>query len=302
MLRRLKRLKTVDIVRDSVKDFLDGESMGLAAGTAFYTIFSLPALLIIILNIGSTIYSETEIKNELLTQVESLAGPESRTTLEDILSNFAFETGGMIPNFVAFLILAFSATTVFVSLQNAINHIWHIKPKPQKGIVKFVVNRLLSFSMVASIGFILLVSLLLDAIFIVVNSYLTDYLPDLPISLATITHLIVTQGLLVVVFALMYKILPDAKVEWKDTWMGAFVTMVLFGIGKYLIGLYMGNTDLGITYGTAGSLVILLVWVYYSVVIFLFGAQITYYIAEHLGGTIIPKDQAVRVEMRELEN
>lgn len=302
MLKRLRKLRIIDIIRDSIKDFFDGESMGLAAGTAFYTIFSLPALLIIILNIGSTIYSETEIKNELMQQVESLAGEESRATLEDILNNFAFESGGMIPNFVAFLILAFSATTVFVSLQNAINHIWHIKPKPQKGLLKFVVNRLLSFSMVASIGFILLVSLLLDAIFIVLNNYFVEYLPDLPISLASASHLVITQGMLVVVFALMYKILPDAKVEWSDTWMGAFVTMVLFGIGKYLIGLYMGNTDLGVTYGTAGSLVILLIWVYYSVVIFLFGAQITYYIAEHLGGTIIPKNQAVKVELRELED
>ena len=302
MIQRFKKLTVFKILKDSFKDFFSGESMGLAAGTAFYTIFSLPALLIIILNIGTTLYSETEIKNEILIQVEELAGEDSRATLEDILNNFNMESKGVISNFVAFLILAFSATTVFVSLQNAINHIWHIKPKPEKGILKFIVNRLLSFSLVASIGFILLVSLILDATLVIINNYFVEYVVDLPINTAKIAHFVVSQMILVVVFALMYKILPDAKVRWKDTWVGAIVTMVLFGVGKYLIGIYMGNSDLGSSYGAAGSLVILLIWVYYSVVIFLFGAQITYYIAEHIGGNIIPKYQAVKVEMREIED
>jgi membrane protein len=302
MINSLKKLTVFQIIRDSFKDFFSGESMGLAAGTAFYTIFSLPALLIIILNIGMTLYSETEIKTEMLQQVEELAGEESRSTLENILDNFNKESNGVISNFVAFLILAFSATTVFVSLQNAINHIWHIKPKPEKGVIKFIINRLLSFSLVASIGFILLVSLILDAVLVIINNYFIQYVPDLPINMVTIAHFILAQLILVVVFALMYRILPDAKVRWKDTWMGAVVTMLLFGTGKYLIGIYMGNSDLGSSYGAAGSLVILLIWVYYSVVIFLFGAQITYYIAEHIGGNIIPKSQAVKVEMREVED
>lgn len=300
MIKRFKKLTVFQIIIDSVKDFFSGESMGLAAGTAFYTIFSLPALLIIILNIGTTLYSETEIRQEMLHQVEELAGSESRETLENILDNFDMDADGVISNLVAFLILAFSATTVFVSLQNAINHIWHIKPKPEKGIIKFIVNRLLSFSLVASIGFILLVSLVLDAVLVIINNYFIEYVIELPINMATIAHFVLSQIILVVVFALMYKILPDAMVRWKDTWMGALVTMLLFGIGKYLIGIYMGNSDLGSSYGAAGSLVILLIWVYYSVVIFLFGAQITYYIAEHIGGTIIPKNQAVKVEMREI--
>lgn len=301
MIKKLKNLTVFQILIDSVKDFTSGESTGLAAGTAFYTIFSLPALLIIILNIGMTFFSEADFQYEVLIQVEALAGVESRETLEEILDNFDGTEHSGIPNVVAFLILAFSATTVFVSLQNAINHIWHIKPKPQKGWIKFAINRLLSFSLVASIGFILLISLVLDAVLVIANNYLTEYLIDLPINLAAIAHFIVAQVILVVVFALMYKILPDAHVRWRDTWLGAFVTMVLFGIGKYLIGIYLGNSDLGSTYGAAGSLVILLVWVYYSVVIFLFGAQVTYYIAEKIGGSVTPKAQAVRVELREIE-
>lgn len=299
---KLKELTFFQIIIDSVKDFTSGESSGLAAGTAFYTIFSLPALLIIILNIGTTFISESDFQEEVLVQVENLAGTESRETLEEILDNFTVDQDSGIPYAVAFLILAFSATTVFVSLQNAINHIWHIKPKPEKGILKFVINRLLSFSLVASIGFIMLISLILDAVLVIANNYLTEYLVDLPINFASFASFIVAQVIVIIVFALMYKILPDAKVRWKDTWLGAFVTMVLFGVGKYLIGIYMGNSDLGSTYGAAGSLVILLIWVYYSVVIFLFGAQITYYIAEKIGGGVIPKSQAVRVELKELEN
>jgi membrane protein len=301
MIKKIKKLTVFQILFDSIKDFTSGESMGLAAGTAFYTIFSLPALLIIILNIGSTFYSESEVQVELLIQVEEMAGPESRDTLEEILQNFSMEDDGVIPNIVAFFILAFSATTVFVSLQNAINHIWHIKPKPEKGILKFIINRLLSFSLVASIGFILMISLVLDAVLVVVNQYLKDYLVDLNLDTATIIHFAISQAVFVVIFALMYKILPDAKVRWRDTWMGALITMILFGLGKYLIGLYLGNSDIGSTYGAAGSLAILLVWVYYSVVIFLFGAQITYFIAEKVGGNIIPIDQAVKVELREID-
>jgi membrane protein len=301
MIKRLKKLNLFKILRDSILDFKDGESMNLAAATAFYTIFSLPALLIILLNIGSTFFSQSEMKEELLIQVEALAGEDSRATLEEVIGNFVINPEGVIPNFVAILILTFSATTVFISLQNAINHIWHIKPKPERGILKFVINRLLSFSLVASIGFVLIVSLLLEAALVIVSQYLTDFIGSINLHVASLVNFAVTQMVLVVIFALMFKILPDANVKWRDTWLGAIVTMILFGLGKYLIGLYLGNSDLGSSYGAAGSLAILLVWVYYSVVIFLFGGQVTYYIAEHVGGNIIPKPQAVKFEIREVD-
>ncbi|MCH7399162.1 YihY/virulence factor BrkB family protein [Belliella sp. DSM 107340] len=300
MIKKLKKLTFFQIIIDSVKDFGKSDSMSFAASTAFYTIFSMPALLIIILNIGTAFYQESEIQEEIILQVENLAGKESAATLADIMSNFTMQSEGVLSNFIAFGILAFSATTVFVSLQNAINHIWHIKAKPEKGLLKFAINRLLSFSMVASIGFILLVSLVLDALIIVIFNYFSEFLESIAVILASVGHIIIAQGILVAVFALMYKILPDAKVRWKDTWTGAFVTMLLFALGKYLIGIYMGNSNLGSAYGTAGSLVVLLIWVYYSVVIFLFGAQITYYIAEKVGKGVIPYPQAVKVELREI--
>ena len=302
MLKGIKKLTIFQILKDSIVDFTSSDSMTFAASTAFYTIFSMPALLIMILNIGSAFYvDEGVVREELLSQVADLSGPETAETLDGIIQNVSEDTQGVIASIIAIGVLAFSATTVFVSLQNSINHIWHIKPKPNKGYLKFIINRLISFSMVASIGFVLLVSLIIDALIVVLFDYLAEFLNGSNATLVTIANFTLSQALLVVIFGLMYKILPDAKVRWKDVWLGAFITMLLFALGKYLIGIYMGNSDLGSAYGAAGSLVVVLIWVYYSVIIFLFGAQITYYIAKNMGGYVRPNKQAVRVEVMEVD-
>lgn len=300
-IKRLQSLTFFQIIIDSVKDFASSDSMTFAASTAFYTIFSLPALLIIVLNIGATFYSKNDVREELLDQIGELIGQGSVETLDEIMQNVTLEDQVFWSQMMGIAILVFSATTVFVSLQNSINHIWHIKPKPEKGILKFAMNRFLSFSMVASIGFLLIVSLVADAVLVIVLNYFNNLFDENILIFAGIANVILAQSLMVLVFGLMYKILPDARVRWKDVWLGAFVTMLLFALGKYLIGVYLGNADVGNYYGTAGSLVVVLIWVYYSVVIFLFGAQITYYIAENIGGNIIPSSQAVKVELIELD-
>ncbi|UCS92589.1 YihY/virulence factor BrkB family protein [Echinicola marina] len=301
MIQKIKKLTVFRILKDSVQTFTKSDSMTYAASTAFYTIFSMPAVLIILINIGATFYNEGTVREELLTQISKLSGAESAATIDDIIYNATLDNDGFFAKSIAIAVLAFSATTVFVSLQNSINHIWHIKPKPEKGLLKFIINRLLSFSMVASIGFILLVSLVVDALIVVFFNHLAEILQGASFYLTTITNFVLTQALMVVIFGLMYKILPDAKVKWRSVWMGAVVTMVLFALGKYLIGFYLGNSEIGSAYGTAGSLVVILVWVYYSVIIFLFGASITYYIAEKTGRGIRPIKEAVKVEIVEVE-
>lgn len=301
-LKRLKKYSIFEILIDAVKDFGKNDSITFAASTAFYTIFSLPALLIIILNIASVILNEDTVKEELLAQVTKMMGSESASTLEDVMANVAISGQTLYSQIVGISVLTFSATTVFVSLQNSINHIWHIRSKPEKGFLKFIINRILSFSMVASIGFLLLVSLLADAFIVILLSYFSDIFDTATLKLASVINFLLTQATFVLVFGLMYKILPDAKVHWKDVWLGAFVTMVLFGLGKLLIGLYLGNADVGSYYGTAGSLVVILIWVYYSVVIFLFGAQLTYYIAENVGGHVTPINEAVKVRLIEIND
>ena len=299
-IKAILELKYIKILVDSIKDFTSNESMSFAAGTAFYTIFSLPAFLIIILNVGASLHEKEEIREEIFIQISNLAGEESRQTLESILENFALNSDDMISAGIAIIILIFSATTVFVSLQKSINHIWHIKPKPTKGWLKLAINRLLSFSIVLVIGFILVLSLVLDAVVSFTFQKIDNLLININLELIYYVEIIVSQLILIIIFALMYKILPDAKVRWKDTWIGALITALLFVVGKFLIGFYMSTSDLSSTYGAAGSLVILLIWIYYSVVIFLFGAQITFYIAENIGGGVKPKKHAVKVEELEI--
>jgi len=302
MRRRFRKLTFVQILRDSIKDFSDSDSMIFAAGTAFYTIFSMPALLIIFLNIGTTFYQEETIRNEILAQVESVVGRESALTLDGIISNLTLEFEGIWANVIAIGILSFSATTVFIGLQSSLNHIWHLKAKPERGWLKFIINRLMSFALVVILGFLLLISLIMDALTVIIFNYFPDRFEEFTKILFQLSNFILAQSVIIIIFALMYKILPDARVKWRDTWLGAFITMLLFAFGKYLIGLFLTTTDLGTSYGTAGSLVVLLVWIYYSVVIFLFGAQITYYIAEKMGGTIKPLPQAIKVELKEIED
>lgn len=293
--------KYIKVVVDSLQDFIKNDSVSFAAATAFYTIFSLPAFFIMILNVGSAVYQESKIKEELLFQVENLAGSEAVRTVEATLENIALDDSSFISSSIAFAILAFSATTVFISLQNAMNHIWHIKAIPKSGFVKYIINRLLSFSVVLSLGFILVISLVLDALVSVIFVKLEFLLDTYTVRISSLVEVILSQLILVLIFALMYKFLPDAKVRWKDTWLGALFTAILFIAGKFGIGIYLGNTDLGNTYGAAGSLVILLIWVYYSVIIFLFGGQITFYIAKYYGQTVQPNSSATKIKVIEID-
>ncbi|GGE15006.1 YihY/virulence factor BrkB family protein [Psychroflexus salis] len=297
----IRDYKYVRVLVESIKDFTKNDSINFAASTAFYTIFSLPAFIILLLKVGSTFYKKKDIKEELFYQISNLAGSEAVTTVETTLNNIVLDDSSVISSSIAFGVLAFSATTVFVSLQNGINHIWHIKAVPKRGYIKYLINRLLSFSLVLSLGFILIVSLLLDAIVSIIFTKLEFLLEAYTIKLSSIVQIVLSQAILILIFTLMYKILPDAKVRWKDTWLGALVTALLFILGKFGIGFYLGNTDLGNTYGAAGSLVILLVWVYYSVIIFLLGAQITFYIAKIYGVDVKPTSSAVRFEIKEIE-
>ena len=301
LYNKLYRIKLVKVIVDSVKDFINNDSSSFAAATAFYTIFSLPAFFIIILNIGSYFYNESEVKNELFLQIEDLAGKEAVKSIEEILANFTVDDTSVFSYLIAVGVILFSATTVFVSLQRGINHIWHLKTKPSTGILKQVFDRLWSFSVVFSLGFILVISLLLETLITVILTHFEFIFENLNINISSFVQIIVAQLATILIFTIMYRVLPDAKVKWRDTWIGALVTSILFALGKYGIGIYMGSSDLGSTYGAAGSLVILLIWVYYSVLIFLFGGQITYYIANYYGANVQPKKTAMRVELKEVE-
>ncbi len=289
------------VLKKTGSSFVENDSMARSASIAFYTIFSLPAILIITVLVATTTFEQQVVQEELLHQITSLMGKSSAEEIKGIMENAKLAPSSSWAKIVGIATLMFSATTVFVSLQSAINYIWRIKPKPQRGIVKFVVNRLLSLAMVGSVGFLLMVSLVLDTLLILLNQWLTFILSDFAVQVISAINLVLSLGIIAVVFAVIFKVLPDAKVKWKHVKNGAIVTAILFSLGKYLIGFYLGNSDVGSAYGAAGSTVVLLIWVYYSVVILLFGAQFTFSYAEVFGNRIQPYDNAVKIEIKEVE-
>ena len=298
----MKILRTTwDVLKQTTLNFFQDDSFSDASSIAFYTIFSLPAILIISLSVGATVYERDVVQEELINQVGRLIGKESAADVEQILVNAALDSRGTFAKIVGIATLIFSATTVFISLQTSLNKIWGIKPKPERGVVKYIIDRLLSLAMVISIGFLLLVSLVMDTALMVIQKSLSEVLAGWTLYVVTALNIAVSLALVTLIFAILFKVLPDAKIKWKDVWIGSLVTTVFFAAGKYLIGFYLGNSSVNSAYGAAGSLVIILIWVYYSAVIFLFGAELTSVFAEKSGRDIEPYHNAVKVQLVEVE-
>jgi membrane protein len=289
------------IIKKSFINFLSDDFLAYASSIAFYTIFSMPAILILALALGSTFYKQEVVRHEMINQAAVLIGSTSANEIDKILTNTSLDATSTFAKVIGLATLVFSATTVFISLQSGLNKIWGIKPKPKRGVLKFLLDRLLSLAMVGSIGFILLVSLVIDAALVIFQNILSQVMEGVTLNILNALNSIISLGFVTIVFGLLFKVLPDAKIRWKDVWVGAILTTALFTAGKFLIGFYLGNSSFNSAYGAAGSLVILLVWVYYSTIILLFGAELTSVYASETGSEITPYNTAVRVELVELE-
>lgn len=294
-------LSTWTIVKKTVTNFIEDDSFDYASSIAFYTIFSMPAILIIALSVGSAFYEQDIVRGELVNQVARLIGTSGAKEVENILTNATYDTNSFAARVAGIVTLVFSATTVFLSLQSSLNKIWGIKPKPARGWIKFLVNRLLSLAMVISFGFLLLVSLVADTVLVFFQDKLAMLVEGSMLNVITVGNVILSLLFVAFIFGLLFKVLPDARIKWRDVWVGSVVTTGLFTLGKYLIGFYLGNSSFNSAYGAAGSLVIILVWVYYSTVIFLFGAELTSVYAMERGAEIKPYSNAVKVQLVELE-
>lgn len=292
----------LNLFKEAFIKFFEGDPMGQSASIAFYTIFSMPAILLISMVIAGYFYEDQEVKQTILEQIQNLFGQQSAEQVAKIMENASQNASTTLAKIIGIGTLLFSATTVFISLQNSLNSIWGIKPKPKQEIVSFIMNRLLSLAMVISIGFLLLVSLVIDALIVIFNNLIEDLLSGYALYIISGVNLIISMSIITLIFAMIFKILPDAKIKWRDVWVGAIVTTVLFTLGKYLIGLYLGASTLASAYGAAGSLVLLLVWVYYSVLIMLFGAGFTFVYSRDIGDKIRPAKDAVLVKTKEVED
>ncbi len=262
--------------RIAVKEFFASEPMGQAAAIAYYTIFSLPAVMIITVMVAATVFDETVIRSALLTQAGRLIGPSTADALQDMLENAQISETRFLAKLVGLTALVISAGSVFASLQSTLNRVWGVEAKPGRAIWRYLSTRLLSLALVASFGFLMLVSLVLDALLVAFGERLAVILSDTTAVVLAMLNVAVSFGIITLIFALIFKVLPDARIKWRDVGGGAVITTALFTLGKYLIGLYIGYSGVGDTYGAAGAVVIILVWVYYSTVILIYGAHYTH--------------------------
>jgi membrane protein len=297
-----KRVASIwEITKQTFKEFVDDNPLDYAAIIGFYTIFSLPAVLIITIRIAGAAFGQEAVKGEVVKQLGGIVGQNSATQFQSIIENAALSDATTIGTIVGVATMIFSATTVFVALQDSLNAMWEVKAKIEKGWLKLLIGRVLSLAMVISMGFLLLVSLSIDVALGIVYEFLRNQFSGVAIYIITIGNLLVSLVISTVIFAAIYRVLPDAKIRWKNVWVGAIVTSVLFVLGKYILNIYFQHEPLADTYGAAGSLVLILVWVYYTAVIFLFGAEFTQVYSKAHEKKIEPEDTAVKVKKKEVE-
>lgn len=289
------------LIVQAVNGFDDDKAFKLSASLAYYTVFSIGPVILVIIYLAGLFYGREAIEGSIYQQFSSFIGPQAAIQIQEIIKNASIEDKGNVAAIIGIATLLFGATGVFAEIQDSVNQIWGLKPKPKKGWLKIIVNRLLSFSIVVSLGFILLVSLILNGLIEGLMDRLQARFPDLTVVFVYITNLVVTFIVITLLFGIIFKVLPDARIKWKDVIVGAMTTAVLFMLGKFAITFYIGRSDVGSTYGTAGSLVVLLLWVYYSSVILYFGAEFTKAYAAHYGGAIHPNKYAVWIKQIEVE-
>ncbi len=292
------------IIKQSFSDFIDNRVLKLSAALAFYTIFSLPAMLIIIISVSDIFWGREAIEGTLYSQISGFVGTEAAIQIQQTIRNAALSYESKFATIIGFVTLIIGATSVFSEIQDSINQIWKLKTKPYKGkgYLRLLVNRLLSFSLVVGLGFILLVSLVINGLMDLLLNRLTVVFPEMTVIMVYVFNLVLTFGITSLLFGMIFKVLPDAKIEWKHVRAGAFTTAILFMAGKFLIGFYLGQSQLSTTYGTAGSAIVLLLWVYYSAMILYFGAVFTHVYAAHRGSRIYPNNYAVWVQEIEIES
>ncbi|NJO40966.1 MAG: YihY/virulence factor BrkB family protein [Cyanobacteria bacterium CRU_2_1] len=290
------RLKTgINLIKATAVEWNEDKVPLLAASLAYYTVFSLAPLLLIAIAIAGAFFGEEAARGELVRQFQGLIGRDGAEAIQTMIQNTQKpNSGGTIATIFGIVTLLLGASGVFGQLQEALNTIWDVKPKPGKSVKSFIQSRFLSFAMVLVIGFLLLVSLMLSATLSIVGTFFSNLVPG--IGLGQILNFITSFIVVTVLFASIYKFLPDVEVPWRNLWVGAAVTSLLFTIGKFLIGLYLGNSSVASTYGAAGSLVIILLWVFYSAQILLIGAEFTQVYSKSRGTPIKPSKHAISLK------
>jgi membrane protein len=290
-----------EILKNSFTGFGQDNVTKLSGSLAYYTVFSMGPLLVVIISLCGIFLGREAVEGKIFTQLDGFVGHDTALQLQQIIKNASINGKGHIAAVIGIITLLIGATTVFSDIQDSINKIWGLKPKPKKGLFKWLQTRFLSFSVIASLGFLLLVSLGISALIEALSNRLKAAYPDVTVVVFYIVNLLLTLIITTLIFGVVFKVLPDAKIKWKDVLAGAIATAILFMLGKFGISFYISKSNVGSTYGAAGSLVILLVWVYYSAIILYFGAEFTKAYAIKYGSAIHPNSYAVTTKQVEVE-
>lgn len=279
------------LLKDTFVEWNKDHAPRLGAALAYYTVFSLGPLLLIIISLLGLVFGTSAAQDQIVGQLQGLVGAEGARFIQDAIASASKPTTSIIASVIGIATLLLGAIGVFGQLQDALNAIWHVTPKPGLGIREMIKDRVLSFGMVLAVGFLLLVSLVVSAGLTALFKYFGTLVP-MPATVAEGVNFFVSFGVITALFALIFKYLPDAIIPWRNVWIGAALTSLLFVIGKFVLGFYLGSSSIGSSYGAAGSLVIVLVWIYYSAQILFFGAEFTKAYAMRYGEGIVPAPNA----------
>ena len=284
------------ILKKAAWDWMEDQAPTLGAALAYYTVFSLAPLLIIAIAIAGLVFGPDAARGQIFDQLRGLLGEAGAKSMQDLVENAnAKPAAGIFATFIGLVTLLFGASGVFGQLQTSLNAIWGVQPKPGRGVLGIIQDRILSFGFILVVGFLLLVSLLLTAAIAFVGEWFGGMVPGMEF-LIQILNSVLSLAVITLLFAMIFKFLPDAKIAWHDVWIGALITAALFTVGKFALGLYLGKSGVDSSYGAAGSLIVLLLWVYYSSQILFFGAEFTQAYANRFGSHVAPADNAVAVQ------
>ena len=285
---------SLELLKETFSEWNKDKASRLAAALAYYTVFSLAPLLIIVIAIAGSVFGEEAARGAIVGQIQGLVGRAGAEVIQAAIQNASKPAEGTIASIISVIVLIFGASGVFAELQDALNTVWEVQPKPGRGVFNVIRNRFLSFSMVLGIGFLLLVSLVMSAILAALVNFVGNAVPGVSV-LLQLVNFIFSFVVTTLLFGLIYKVLPDVKIAWSDVWIGAAITSLLFSIGRFLLGMYLGNSSFGSTYGAASSLVIILAWVYYAAQILFLGAEFTQVYARRYGSQIVPAENAMPI-------
>lgn len=288
-----------ELIKASIIEFQKDNALHFAASLSFYTVFSLAPIIVIIVSMAGAFWGEAAVSGQIYGQLRQILGNQAALEIQEMVENASNLKPSPWAKLAGLGTLLFSATGVFSAIQDTLNIIWEVKPKPKSGFVKFLKDRLLSFAMILTISLILLVFIIINALVVA----FADFIEGENISwfFLQFTNYFLSLAIITVLFALIFKVLPDAKIMWKDIWTGAIATAILFTIGKNLMSFYFANTNIGSAYGAAGSIVIVLIWVFYSSILLFLGAEFTQVYARMYGHAIVPREYAVKVETNIIE-